>query len=93
MKRIIVALIVAFMFTPVFVSISKAQLAKEGTGSGTNIYTARLTVAPLDKERYAATYECLGVNISGPGEGPFHDMSTLAANFITSTRTMLPLST
>ena len=76
MKKIIVASIVALVFTLVFVQISNAEMAKEGTGSSTNIYITTITVAPLDKERYAVTYEGLGVNISDTGEGPFHNMST-----------------
>jgi hypothetical protein len=76
MKKIIVVSIVALMFTIVFVPICNAQMAKEGTDSGINIWSATTTVAPLDKEQYALTYECLGAYLSDTGKGPFHNMST-----------------
>ena len=76
MRKIIVSSIIAVVLLVAFVPISNAEMAKKGTGSSTNIYTATSTVVPLDKERYAMTYEAIGVNISDTGEGPFHNMST-----------------
>jgi hypothetical protein len=76
MKKIVVTSILALVFTIVFVPISNAEMASEGTDSGINIYTATSTMASLDKEQYALTYECLGVYLSDTGKGPLNNMST-----------------
>ena len=39
MKRVIVASILALFFLVAFVPISNAEMTKEGTDSGTNVYT------------------------------------------------------
>jgi hypothetical protein len=51
-------------------------MAKEGTDSGTNVYTSTMNVVPLDKEHFAVTYEALGGYLSDTGKGPFHNMTT-----------------
>jgi len=76
MKRIILISILTLVLSVAFVPISNAEMAKEGTGTGTNIYTVTATYLRLDKERYAVTYEGLGVNVADNGQGPFHNMST-----------------
>jgi hypothetical protein len=76
MRRIVLVSILTLVLSVVFVPISNAEMAKEGTGTGTNIYTTTATYLRLDKESYALTYEALGVNVSDDGKGPFHNMST-----------------
>jgi hypothetical protein len=76
MKKTSAVLIMSFFLFASWSLIAGAEMIKEGTGTGTNVYTATSTVAPLDKERFAMTYEAIGVNLSDTGEGPFHNMST-----------------
>jgi hypothetical protein len=75
MRKSLMALILTTVLLVCAVSVA-AEMAKEETGAGTNVYTATMTVLPLDKDRYALTYEALGVNTSDNGKGPFHNMST-----------------
>ena len=76
MRRIILVFILAIAFLLVFVPISKAEMAKEGSLSGTVTYAGTHKFIPLDKERYAITYENFGVRVSDNKENPFHGMST-----------------
>ncbi len=82
MKRVIVASILALFFLVAFVPISNAEMAKEGTDSGTNVYTATSTMVSLDKDRSAIAFELLGVYLSDTGGGPFHNMSTHSVGVI-----------
>jgi hypothetical protein len=76
MRRIILASILALAFLLAFVPISKAEMAKEGTISGTVTYGGTHKVYPLDKEHFVFTYENFGVRVSDSKKGPFHGMST-----------------
>jgi hypothetical protein len=76
MKRIILTSILVLAVTVAFVPFSGAEMAKEGTGSTTNAYSATFKVVPLEKDRLVMTYEALGVLTSDTGKGPFHNMST-----------------
>ena len=68
--------LIILSFLLVWVVSVSAEMAKEGTGAGTNVYSATMTVMPLDEDRYTLTYEALGVFLSDDGKGPFHNMST-----------------
>lgn len=76
MKRIILASILVIAFLLAFVPISKAEMAKEGSLSGTVTYAGSHKVIPLDKERFVLTYENFGVRVSDNKESPLHGMST-----------------
>ena len=82
MKRVIVASILSFVLLFAFGLVAYGEMAKEGTDSGTNIYTATPTMASLDKDRYAIAFELLGVYLSDTGGGPFHNMSTHSVGVI-----------
>ena len=75
-KKIFIASTVFLVFIFGLVSVLAAQKAKEGTVAGIIVYTATSTGAPLDKERYALSYEAVGANLSDSGEGSFHNMSS-----------------
>ncbi len=53
-----------------------AEMAKEGTLSGTVTYAGTHKIIPLDKEHFVITYENFGVRVSDSKKGPFHGMST-----------------
>jgi hypothetical protein len=76
MRRIILSSILALTFLLALVPFSKAEMAKEGTISGTVTYGGTHKVYPLDKENFAYTYENFGVRVSDSKTGPFHGMST-----------------
>ena len=76
MKRIILASILVITFLLAFVAISNAEMAKEGTFSGTVFYAGKHKPVPLDKEHFVLTYENFGVRVSDSKTGPFHGMST-----------------
>ena len=75
MKRIILAAILVIAFLLAFGPISNAEMAKEGTISGTVTYAGTYKTIPLDKENYVIAYENFGVRVSDSKEGPFHGMS------------------
>jgi len=81
MKKIILASILALVLSVVFIPLSNAQIAKEGTATVTVTFTATSSVVPLDldgpdkDERFSVTGEVLGVILSDTGKGPFHNMS------------------
>jgi hypothetical protein len=66
----------AIAFLLAFMPNSKAEMAKEGSLSGTVTYAGSQKFIPLDKERYFVTYENFGVRVSDNKESPFHGMST-----------------
>ena len=76
MKRIILASILVIAFLLAFMPISKAEMAKEGSLSGTVTYAGTHKFIPLDKERSVVTYENFGVRVSDDKESPLHGMST-----------------
>jgi hypothetical protein len=70
------ALILAFVLLVAFVPLSNAEMAKEGTISGTVTYAGTHKIIPLDKKNFVFTYKNRGVRVSDSREGPFHGMST-----------------
>ena len=76
MKRLFVASILSFVFLFTIGIVAYAEMAKEGSLSGTNTYAGTHKTIPLDKKRFILVYENMGVRASNTGEGPFHGMST-----------------
>lgn len=76
MKRVFVASIFTLVFLFAFLAIPYAEMAKEGTDSGTNYYACTRHAVPIDENREIMTYECLGMMNSDSGGGSFHNMST-----------------
>jgi hypothetical protein len=75
MRKIIVASLLAMVFAVAFGAAANAEMAKEGTGSGTCIYSGTFEMIPLDKDHLVVTSECKGACVSDTGKGPFHNMS------------------
>ena len=59
-----------------FVPSATAEMAKEGTVSGTVTYAGTHKFIPLDKQHFILTYENFGVRVSDSKSGPFHETST-----------------
>ena len=76
MKRLFVASILSFVLLFTIGIVAYAEMAKEGSLSGTNTYAGTHKMIPLDKENFILVYENMGVRASDTGEGPFHGMST-----------------
>jgi hypothetical protein len=75
MRKIIVASLLALVLSVAFGAVANAEMAKEGTGSGTCMNSGTFEMIPLDKEHVVVTYESKGVCVSDTGKGPFHNMS------------------
>jgi len=75
MKKMALSLIVGLSLF-IFALGANAQIAKEGTFSGTNTYAGTDRAIPLDKDRFVIVYENTGVRLDDSGQGPFHKMST-----------------
>jgi hypothetical protein len=75
MRKIIVASLLAMVFSVAFGAVANAEMAKEGTSSGTCMYSDPFEMIPLDKDHTVVTYENKGVCVSDTGKGPFHNMS------------------
>jgi hypothetical protein len=82
MKRIIMASILALVVLVAFVPFSNSEMATQGTGSTTNMYSTSYKVIPLEKDIMIITYESLGVLINDSGEGAFNNMSTYNVGII-----------
>jgi len=54
---------------------SRAEMAKEGTGSWTSMYSGTFNLVPVDQNHFVITYENKGVLVSDSGGGPFNNMS------------------
>jgi hypothetical protein len=76
MKKFIFILALSLIFTVSFGWNAIAQMPKEGTIAGTNIYAGTHRAIPIDKERLIMTYENTGVRIEDSGGGPFHKVAT-----------------
>ena len=75
MKKII-AIVITLFLSVAFGLLANAQMAKEGTSSGTVTYAGTHKVIPLDKDRFAMVYDNMGVRLDDSSQGPFHGMST-----------------
>jgi hypothetical protein len=80
MKMILIS-VLTFVLSVVFGNVAGAEIAKEGTFSGTEVYSGTYKVMPLEKVTYVITFEHTGVLTSDTGEGPFHNMSVHCVGF------------
>ncbi len=76
MRKLTIILGLLIVFFIAFIQISYAEMAKEGSFSGTVFYAGNHKIIPLDKEHFILTYENFGVRVSDSKDGPFHGMST-----------------
>ena len=76
MKRIILVSILALAVLVAFVPISNAEMAKEGSFTGTVFYAGKHKMIPLDEARFVLTYKNYGVSVNDSKQAPFHGMST-----------------
>ena len=72
MKRIILVSALALAVFVAFAPISNAEMAKEGTASGTMIFSGTFKALPMGKERVQMTFEVFGAYV---GEGPLNHSS------------------
>ncbi len=77
----IIAFVLNFVLFLAFGS-ANAQMAKEGKGSSTNMYSGTFKVLPLDQDRFVAVYENTGALTSDSGEGLFHNMSSRGVGIV-----------
>jgi hypothetical protein len=75
MRKIVLVSILALFALVAFVPFSTAEMAKEGTGSSTTIYSGTMQIVPLDENHLVISYQNKGAMISDTGKGPFNNMS------------------
>lgn len=75
MRRTIMASVLTFVLLGTFGLVANAQMAKEGTGSTTTMYSGTPKHIPIDKDHFVIIYQTEGVTVSDTGKGPFHNMS------------------
>ena len=75
MKKIIMASILALVLMAAFVSISSAEMAKEGEASFINAYSATFKALPMGKERLQMNYEGTGLVVEASADSPFYNAS------------------
>lgn len=81
MRKVIVTSVLTFIFLVAFWPFADAEMAKEGTVSGTSVYGGTYNVMPLEKDTYVVTFEHTGVLTDDTGEGPLHNMSVHCVGF------------
>jgi hypothetical protein len=72
MKRVILVSILALAALVAFAPVSNAEMAKEGTASGTMIFSGTFKALPMGQERLQMAFEVLGAYV---GEGPLNHSS------------------
>lgn len=75
MKKVILVSILTLILFVGFVQLSAAEMAKEGSGSSTTIYSGTMKIVPLDENHLVIAYQNTGAMLSDTGEGPFNNMS------------------
>ncbi len=76
MKKCLAILVLSLVFAISLGWNAIAQMPKEGTIAGTNIYAGTHRAIPIDKERLIMTYENTGIRVEDSGGGPFHQVAT-----------------
>ena len=76
MKRTIMASVIIAVLMVWSVPFANSEMAKEGTGSSTNMYSGTANMVPIDQNHFILIYENKGVSVNDSGEGPFNNMST-----------------
>jgi hypothetical protein len=84
MRKIAITSVLAIVISVVFLTISYAEMAKEGSGSYGSAKSGSMTVLPMEKERLQANYEEIGIVVEAPENCPlynasFRDIGTLHA--------------
>ena len=75
MKRTMMALVIFVVLIACAVPFANSEMAKEGTGSATSMYSGTVNMVPIDENHFVIIYENKGVAVSDSGEGPFNNMS------------------
>ena len=75
MRKIVLVTMLVLFALVAFVSFSTAEMAKEGTGSSTTIYSGTMKIIPLDENHLVISYQNKGALLSDTGKGPFNNMS------------------
>lgn len=84
MRRIIVALILVSFLLVTLVPVANAEMAKEGTGSTTAIYSGTYKVMPLEKDTSVVTFEHTGVLTNDTGKAHCTICLFTVSGFITT---------
>ena len=84
MKKIILTAVLSLTLLIAFGSIANAQMAREGTFSGTAVLSATLTTLTMGEERLQMNYDLTGAFLNDANEGflhktSFHDVGALHA--------------
>jgi hypothetical protein len=75
MRRTVLVSVLTLLLSVVFVPISIAEMAKEGSGTATAYYTATSVVHAQGKAYVQINYDARGVSVSESETDPFHQTS------------------
>ena len=75
MKKAVLALVLTIALLAAFGPEVKAQIPKEGTGTGTCVYSGTFKALPMGQERVQMTYESFGVIIADTSNDLLHNAS------------------
>jgi hypothetical protein len=89
MKKIILASVLSLVLLVTFGLAAKAEMAKEGTYSGTEYICGTYKVFPMGEERFYLSYEFMGVVVSDTGKGFMHNMSIQASGSLHAVKGMV----
>ena len=73
MKRILIIVLISFTFTLVIGIVGYAEMAKEGTSTGTMAYSGTFKIIAMEQERVQMIYEMYGLTISDSDTDPMHN--------------------
>jgi hypothetical protein len=73
MKRILIMLLISFTFTFVIGTVGYADMAKEGTSTGTMAFSGTFKMIATEQERIHMIYEMYGLEISDMDTDPTHN--------------------
>ena len=71
MNRTIVSFVIALFLFVVFVPVSNAEMAMEGSGNYKSVFSMTFTALPMEKERFQTNYEAVGLVVNAPADSPF----------------------
>ncbi len=75
MRKILPFFILVLFIMVGFTQTSHAEMAKEGTGAWTSMYSGTFDLISLDQGHFVVTYENKGALVSDSGNDPFNNMS------------------
>lgn len=73
MKRILMVLLITFTFAFVIGTVVYAEMAKEGTSTGTMAFSGTFKIIAMEQERVQMNYEMYGLTISDIDTDPLHN--------------------